>query len=413
MPEMVVVDKSVVRTDAAAKVRGGAMYGVDVRFGGMLVGKTLRAGIPHARIVNLDTSAAARVPGVRAIVTGADWSRRHGLFQKDQPALATDRVRYAGEIVAAVAAEDEEAAQEASERICGDYEERPGVFDVKEAVAPRPPLSHPDQMGYERAQVTGLELNPVPDSNISYHFKLRRGDVDRAWSQCDLVVEDTFSTPFAQYAHLEPHVTIALYDASGVMTLWTSTMGPHTVRDMLADLLQLPQQRVRVLTNMVGGGYGSKMYLRAINPAAALLAMKVPHRHVRILFDREDEFLSCAGRLPTRTTIKTGVKKDGTLVARQSTIHWEKGAYADVGAVIVRNAGYCALGPYRIPHARIDGYLGYTNRQPGGGFRGLGIPQVSWAGEQQMDRVARELGISPLALRRKNLLGEEIGRAHV
>ena len=148
------------------------------------------------------------------------------------------------------------------------------------------------------------------------------------------------------------------------------------------------------------------MYLRAINPAAALLAMKVPNRHVRILFDREDEFLSCAGRLPTRTTIKTGVKKDGTLVARQSTIYWEKGAYADVGAVIVRNASYCSLGPYRIPNARIDGYLVYTNRQPGGGFRGLGIPQVSWAGEQQMDRVARELGMSPLALRRKNILGE-------
>ncbi len=403
---MSVVGQSVVRTDAAAKVRGGAMYGVDVRFGGMLVGKTLRAGIPHARIVHLDTSAAAKVPGVRAIVTGQDCSRRHGLFQKDQPALAVDRVRYAGEVVAAVAAEDEDAAQEAIERIVVDYEELPGVFDMMAAVAPGAPLIHPDQMSYERAQVTGLVLNPVPDSNISYHFKLRRGDVEAAWSQCDLVVEDTFSTQFVQYAHLEPHVTIALYDAGGVMTLWTSTMGPHTLRDMLAELLELPQQRVRVITNMVGGGYGSKMYLRAINPAAALLAMKVPDRHVRIAFDREDEFLTCAGRLPTRTTIKTGVKKDGTLVARQSTIYWEKGAYADIGAVIVRNASYCSLGPYRIPHARIDGYLVYTNRQPGGGFRGLGIPQVAWAGEQQIDRVARELGMSPLALRRKNLLGE-------
>ena len=406
MEETILVGKSVVRTDAAAKVRGGAVYGVDVRFGGMLAGKTLRAGIPHARIVHLDTSAASMVPGVRAIVTGRDCARRHGLFQKDQPALAVDRVRYAGEVVAAVAAEDEDAAQEAVERIAVDYEELPGVFDVMEAVAPGAPLIHPDQMSYERVPVAGLALNPVPDSNISYHFKLRRGDVDRAWPECDLVVEDTFSTPFVQYAHLEPHVTVALYDAAGVMTLWTSTMGPHTLRDMLADLLDLPQQRVRVITNMVGGGYGSKMYLRAINPAAALLAMKVPNRHVRIAFDREDEFLSCAGRLPTRTTIKTGVKQDGTLVARQSTIYWEKGAYADIGAVIVRNASYCSLGPYRIPHARIDGYLVYTNRQPGGGFRGLGIPQVSWAGEQQMDRVARELRMSPLALRRANLLGE-------
>ncbi len=406
MADTVVVGKSVVRQDAVAKVRGGATYGTDVRFGGMLVGRTLRAGIPHARIVNLDTSAAAKVPGVRAIVTGRDWSRRHGLFVKDQPALATDRVRYAGEIVAAIAAEDENAAEEAVERIVVDYEELPGVFDLMEAVAPGAPLVHPDQMSYERAQITGLVLNPVAGSNISYHFKLRRGDVDRAWAECDLVVEDSFSTQFVQYAHLEPHVTIAHYDSAGMMTVWTSTMGPHTMRDMLADLLGLPQQRVRVITNMVGGGYGSKMYLRAIQPAAALLAMKVPNRHVRIAFDREDEFLSCAGRLPTRTTIKTGVKRDGTLVARQSTIYWEKGAYADVGAVIARNAGYCALGPYRVPHARIDGYLVYTNRQPGGGFRGLGIPQVSWASEQQMDRVARELGMDPLALRRKNLLGE-------
>jgi CO/xanthine dehydrogenase Mo-binding subunit len=406
MSETGVIGRSVVRTDAAAKVRGGATYGVDVRFGGMLVGKTLRAGIPHARIVKLDTSAAAKVPGVRAIVTGRDWSRRHGLFQKDQPALAIDRVRYAGEVVAAAAAEDEDAAQEAIERIAVDYEELPGVFDVMEAVAPGAPLIHPDQISYERAQVTGLALNPVPDSNISYHFKLRRGDVDQAWSQCDLVVEDTFATQFVQYAHLEPHVTIALYDPGGVMTLWTSTMGPHTVRDMLADLLDLPQHRVRVITNMVGGGYGSKMYLRAINPAAALLAMRVPNRHVRIVLDREDEFLTSGGRLPTRTTIKTGVKRDGTLIARQSTIHWEKGAYADVGAVIVRNAGYCSLGPYRIPNARVDGYLVYTNRQPGGGFRGLGIPQVSWASEQQLDRVARELGLSPLAIRRTNILCE-------
>ena len=155
MADTVVVGKSVVRTDAAAKVRGGAMYGVDVRFGGMLVGKTLRAGIPHARIVNLDMSAAAKVPGVRAIVTGQDCSRRHGLFQKDQPALAIDRVRYAGEVIAAVAAEDEDAAQEAIERIVVDYEELPGVFDVMEAVVPGAPLIHPDQMSYERAQVSG------------------------------------------------------------------------------------------------------------------------------------------------------------------------------------------------------------------------------------------------------------------
>jgi carbon-monoxide dehydrogenase large subunit len=401
-----VVGKSVQRLDAAAKATGGAVYGVDVRFAGMLVGRTLRAGVPHARIVHLDAGPALQVPGVRAVVTGRDCPRRHGLLIKDQPALALDRVRYAGEVVAAVAAEDDDAAQEAIERIAVEYEELPGAFDLVEAIAPGAPLVHADQQQYARAEVPGLRLTPIPDSNICYHFKLRRGDVDRGFAEADLVVEDTFTTPFVQYAHLEPHVAVAHYDGSGLLTVWTSTMGPHTTRDMLADLLELPQQRVRVITNMVGGGYGSKMYLRAIHPAAALLAMKLPNRHVRVLFDREDEFLSCAGRLPTRTTVRTGVTRDGALVARQATIYWEKGAYADVGPIITRNAGYCALGPYRIPHARIDGYTVYTNRQPGGGFRGLGIPQVAWAGEQQMDRVARELGWDPLELRRRNLLRE-------
>lgn len=398
-----VVGTSVPRVDAVAKVTGGAVYGVDVRFARMLVGRTLRAGLPHARIVNLDTAAAWRVPGVRAVVTGQDFPRRHGLLVKDQPALALDRVRYAGEVVAAVAAEDEDAAQEAIERIVVDYEELPGVFDVLAAMEPGAPLVHEDQMAYERAEVPGLLLNPVPGSNVSYHFTLRRGDVEAGFAAADLVVEDTFSTPFIQYAHLEPHVTVALYDSAGTMTLWTSTMGPHTLRGMLAELLDLPLAQVRVVTGLVGGGYGSKMYLRAINPAAALLAMRVPNRHVRIVFDREDEFLTCPGRLPTVTTIRTGVKRDGTLVARQARIVWEKGAYADLGAVIARNASYCSLGPYRLPHAAIDAYLVYTNRQPGGGFRGLGIPQVAWAGEQQMDRVARELEIDPVELRRRNI----------
>ncbi len=401
--ETKVVGASVPRVDTVAKATGSAVYGVDVRFADMLVGRTLRAGVPHARIVHLDVSAAEQVPGVRAIVTGRDYPKRHGPLVKDQPALALDRVRYAGEVVAAVAAEDEDAAQEALDRIVVDYEELPGVFGAREAMAAGAPLVHEDQLAYERTDMPGLKLNPVADTNVAYHFKLRHGDVAAGFAAADLVVEDTFSTSYVQYAHLEPHVTVARWDGR-TMTLWTSTMGPHTLRGMLADFLDLPQAQVRILTSLVGGGYGSKMYLRAINPVAALLAMRLPNRHVRVAFDREDEFLTCPARLPTVTTVKTGVKRDGTIVARQATILWEKGAYMDLGAVIARNASYCSLGPYRIPHASIDAYVLYTNRQPGGGFRGLGVPQVAWAGEQQMDRVARALGIDPLDLRRKNIL---------
>lgn len=397
------VGRSAPRVDTVAKATGRAVYGVDLRFPGMLVARTLRAGVPHARIVHLDATAARQVPGVRAVVTGQDYPRRHGPLLKDQPALALDRVRYAGEVVAAVAADDEDAAREAIDRIVVEYEDLPGVFDVREAMQPGAPLVHDDAAAYERASIPGLHLDPVAGSNVGYHFRLRRGDVEAAFARADLVVEDTFSTPFIQYAHLEPHVSVALWDGDR-MTFWTSTMAPHTLRGMLADFLDLPLARVRVLTGLVGGGYGSKMYLRAINPAAALLALRVPGRHVRLAFDREDEFLTCPGRLPTVTTVKTGVTRDGTLVARQATILWEKGAYMDLGAVIARNASYCSLGPYRVPHAAVDAYVVYTNRQPGGGFRGLGIPQVAWAGEQQLDRVARELGLDPVELRRRNLL---------
>lgn len=406
MSETSIVGKTVERVDALAKVTGAAVFGVDVRFAGMLVGRVLRAGVPHARIVRLDTTGAARVPGVRAIVTGRDHPRLHGLIVKDQPALAIDRVRFAGEVVAAVAAEDDEAAQEAIDRIVVEYEELPAVFDVREAMRPGAPLVHEDQTTYERSQASSgftYAVTPTAGSNVCFQFKLRRGDVDRGFAEADLVVEDTYTTQFVQYAHLEPHVAVALYDSGGNLTFWTSTMGPHTLRFMLADLLGLPLSRVRVITNMVGGGYGSKMYLRTINPSAALLALRCPNRHVRIVFDREDEFFSCSGRLPTVTTMKTGVKRDGTLVARQATIVWEKGAYVDIGPIIARNASYCSLGPYRLPNAWIDAHLVYTNRQPGGGFRGLGIPQVAWAGEQQMDRVARELGLDPLELRLRNI----------
>lgn len=404
MSDTRVVGRSVARVDAVAKATGRAVYGVDVRFPGMLAARTLRAGVPHARIVRLDTAAAWAVPGVRAVVTGRDdGARRHGPLVKDQPALAVDRVRYAGEVVAAVAAEDEDAAREAIDRIVVEYEELPGVFDPREALRPDAPLVHDDASAYERTEIPGLHLAPVAGTNVAYHFRLRRGDVEAAFARADLVVEDTFTTPFIQYAHLEPHVTVMLWDGDR-LTCWTSTMAPHTLRAMLADFLELPLGRVRVLGGLVGGGYGSKMYLRAIHPAAALLARRVPGRHVRLAFDREDEFLTCPGRLPTVTTVKTGVTRDGILVARQATILWEKGAYLDLGAVIARNASYCSLGPYRVDHAAIDAYVVYTNRQPGGGFRGLGIPQVAWAGEQQMDRVARALGLDPLELRRRNLL---------
>src|SRR5439155_18519992 len=331
------VGKTVLRVDAAVKVIGAAVYGVDVRFPGMLHGKVLRAGVPHARIVNVDLSRAWEVTGVRAIVTGRDHQRLHGPMIKDQPALAVDRVRYAGEIVAAVAADTEDAASEAVERILVDYDDLPVIDTVDQALADDAPLLHEDHAAYQRADVPGMRLAGVPGTNIPYHFKLRRGDVDRAFAEADVVVEDTYTTQFVQYCHLEPHVTVAQLDGMGVLTMWASTMGPHTLRNMMADFLDLPLSSVRVITNLVGGAYGGKMYLRAINPVAALLARAAPGRPVRVAFDRQEEFTVSPGRLPARVHIRTAAREDGTLLARQSEIHWNKGAYVDLGAMVCRN----------------------------------------------------------------------------
>jgi carbon-monoxide dehydrogenase large subunit len=370
----------------------------------MLHAKVLRCGVPHARIVRLDTSKARGLRGVRVVLTGEDVPIRHGPIIKDRPVLALDKVRYAGELVAAVAADDEEAAQAAIDAIEVDYEELPGAFDMEAALRPDAPLVHDDASAYDRVEVPGLRVAPAAGSNLCYHFKLRKGDVDAAFSRADVVVEDTFTTPKIQYCHLEPQVAVAQVDPTGQITVWASTMSPHLLRNMIAELAGVPATKVRVITLMVGGGYGSKVYLGALNPLAVLLAMRAPNRAVRLAFDREDEFLTNDVRLPTRTIIKTAAMRDGTLLARKATTFWDKGPYALLGPVIVRNAGYCSLGPYRLPNAWIDGYLVYTNNQSGGGFRGLGVPQVAWAGEQQIDRVARELNIDPLELRLRNAL---------
>lgn len=398
------VGRSVVRVDAAEKVLGTAVYGVDVELPGMLETRFLRAGIPHAEIVDIDVSGAWEVPGVRAVITGREHQRLHGPLIKDQPALAADRVRYPGEIVAAVAAENREAADEAIDRIIVDYDPLPVIDGLDAALADGATLLHEQHHVYDRVKVPGISLRGIEGTNIPYHFKLRRGDVERGWDASDVIVEREFCTQFIHYAHLEPHVTVARFEADGSVCLWTSTMGPHTLRMMAADFLGLPLAKVRVITPRVGGGFGSKMYLRAINPVALLLARQVPGTPVRVVFDREDEFYTSPGRIPTQVRVRTGATRDGTIQAREMEVFWEQGAYADLSAMKVRNAGYVALGPYRIPHAKVDGYLVYTNRQPGGAFRGLGVPQVAWAAEQQMDDLAAELGMDPVEVRRKNLL---------
>lgn len=407
--------------DAQERVTGRVNYTLNIELPGMLVGKILRSPVPHARIVHIDGTRAERLAGIVAVLTRGDfgsqtgYTGKYGRIFRDQSVVAFDKVRFVGDPVAAVAAVNEDVAEEALSLISVDYEELPAVFDEAEALKPGAPLVHDPRP--EQQPIFSTLIQDLPGGiNLCSHFKLRRGDVERAFRQSDLVFEDVFRSPAAQHVPLEPHVTVAQF-FQGKLTLWTSTQMPHAVRTQMAELFKLPLARVRVIVETLGGGFGSKGSLR-LEPITAFLALKA-NRPVKIVLSREEEFVTVC-KHPATIRIKTGVMKDGTLVARQVSAEFNTGAYSDIGPVVARNGGSAMSGPYRIPHVRIDSRTVWTNVVPAGALRGFGVPQAAWAYESQMDMIAERLGIDPLEFRRKNLLrdhdlfatGEELADMH-
>lgn len=393
--------------DAEERVTGRINYALNIELPAMLVGKILRSPFPHARIVRLDASRAARLTGVGALLTRDDfgsrtgYSGRYGRVFRDQTVVAFDKVRFVGDPVAAVAALDEDTAAEALSLIEVDYEELPAVFDEAEALKPGAPLVHDPRP--EQQPMFSKIIEDLPGGgNLCSHFKLRRGDVEEGFRQADFVFEDVFRSPAAQHVPLEPHVT-AVHYAREKLTIWTSTQMPHAIRAQMAELFNLPLARVRVIVETLGGGFGSKGSLR-LEPITSFVAMKA-QRPVKIVLSREEEFVTVC-KHPATIRIKTGVMKDGTLVARQVTADFNTGAYSDIGPVVARNGGSAMAGPYRIPHVRIDSRAVWTNVVPAGALRGFGVPQAVWAYESQMDMIAERLGLDPLDFRRKNLLRE-------
>jgi len=401
---LLVVGKSIPRVDAVEKVIGKAIYGTDVKFAGMLYGKVLRSPIPHGRILHVDTSRALRLPGVKAVVTGKDLMATYGTTIQDQPFYCYDKVRYIGDPVAGVAAVDEETAEEAVGLIRADYEELPAIFDPLEAMAPDAPLIHEDLGEYWH----GPHYFPVPGTNICNHFKLRKGDVEEGFRQSDYVSEDTFRTQMVQHCHLEPHAAVVQVDPSGRILIWSNTQHPYTCVRELSRALGIPMHKIRVMVTKVGGGFGGKAYLK-LEPLCYVLALKVKNnRPVKITQTRLEEFVgTTVVRHPTVVTVKTGVKKDGSLTARKITLVYDTGAYAEGGPVVTRNPGFSSNGPYHIPNMWVDSYCVYTNKTVGGAFRGLGIPQMMWAVDSQMDILAEKIGMDPVEFRLKNAL--EVG----
>lgn len=407
MPDTSVVGKSVNRVDAIQKVTGRALHVGNIEMPGMLHVAVLRSPHPHARIARIEKSRAESCPGVAAVLTGSDIAAMPGVDPyfgpafRDQPILAIDRVLHVGDPVVAVAAENLRTAQDALELLEVDYEPLPAVLDVLEATRPESPVLHPE-IRPALAFADLAHLRPAGKSNICYHYKLRKGDVERAFSEADRIFEDTFTSPPSQHVPMEPHVTLAFLDENGRLNVWSATQAPSFVRTELANILGLPLNRIRVRVPYLGGGYGAKVYAK-LEPLVAILAL-VTRRPVRYALSREEEFQTIT-KHGVVFHIKTAVK-NGFITGRQCRVYWDTGAYAEIGPRVVHKSGYTAAGPYRIPNVSIDSYCVYTNKPPAGAFRGFGVPQLVWAHESQMDIIARALGIDPVEFRMRHALDE-------
>jgi len=408
MVEYSVVGKSVTRLDALDKVTGEAQYCTDIKIPGMLYGKVLRSPYPHARIISIDTTKAETLPGVRTVVTGRDApDRRYGGYLRDQHVLAKNVVRHIGDAVAAVAADTLEIAERAIELIDVQYEELPGIFDVEKAWAKDPPVVvHPDLPKYDAYVAQGLYIRREADRpNVAHHHQIRHGNAEAGFKEADIIMENRFTTARIQHVPFEPHICIIKQEPDGNLTIWTGRQSIFRIRGHFCAAFNLPPSKVRVIDSYyLGGGFGGKAMLRA-EPIVALLAIKAK-KPVRVAFTRDEMFNAGATRIPFTVYIKDGVKKDGTLVAREIRALLNIGGYADAGVMICRNSTFGTVGQYRIPNLKVDAYAVYTNETITTPFRGFGSAQMIWAIESHNDMVAEKLGMDAVEFRKKNLLKE-------
>jgi CO/xanthine dehydrogenase Mo-binding subunit len=362
----------------------------------MLHAALLGSTTAHARIRGYDLSAALASPGVRAIVTGDDCpDSRMGAFIKDEHAIAKGKVLYFGEPVAAVAADTLAQAQAACELIRVDYEELPAVLSPQEALAPGAPLLHEHLADYIKVFDAGSTGNLC--SRTSY----TEGDLEAAWRESEIVLEDWFETGAQAHVALEPFGALAEVDANGRVTLWSANQSVFRVQANVCEALALPMSRLRCLTPRVGGGFGNKMEAH-VQPVTVLLALK-SGRPVRLIAGRGDDFEGGRARHPSRFRVKTGARRDGTLVAREVEVLLDGGAYADDSPGVLSYMLRMCAGPYRFRAVGASGRVAYTNKLRSGAFRGFGQPQMQFGCEQHLDEIAKRLGIDPFELRRRNL----------
>jgi CO/xanthine dehydrogenase Mo-binding subunit len=391
-----VIGEPLSMTDAVDRVSGRLDYVLNRTRPGMLTCRLLRSDRPHATITRLDTSAAEGMPGVAGILTARDFAPhgplepRYGNVVADTPVVALDKVRYIGEPIAAVAAVDDDTALAAVEAIEVELDDLPAVFTIDDALADDAPRVHGD------ADVAGSP------PNVCTRYRVSSGDAEAALASADELFEDVFETPFHHHGAMEPHVAFAEI-VDGRIELTSATQTPYSVRDVVAGMLRVEPERVRVRSGPLGGSFGAKTYAR-IEPIVAALAWKT-ERPVRLVLTRQETFLTLM-RHASVIRLRTGVDRSGTIVARDVQMRLNGGAYTDVSPRVTMYGGIAAVGPYGIPNASLDSLTVYTNLPPAGAYRGYGVLQAAWASESQIDLIAERLGIDPVELRVRNLVGE-------
>ncbi|MCL5611046.1 MAG: molybdopterin-dependent oxidoreductase, partial [Chloroflexi bacterium] len=330
------IGESKPRLDAREKVTGAAIYADDIQFGNSLLhARIKRSPHPHALIKKIDTAKASALPGVKAVVTGEDFPGYIGLYLKDRHIFCRGRVRYVGDPVVGVAAISEEIAEKALDLIEVEYEVLEPVLDPEFGASPKAPLLHPDLEQYTVANF----IFPQPGTNISNHFKIRKGDVDGTWGKCAAIVERKYWIPHIQHVPIEPHVAIARVDETGEITLWDSSQSPFAQRNLIAQALGISQNKMRVIAPFVGGGFGSKAGV-CMESLAVAIATKVKGRPVKLLLTREEEFFTAFVRQGLAAYIKMGCDAKGQLLAMENKFYWDGGAYTEYGVNITRAAGY-------------------------------------------------------------------------
>jgi len=389
MEEYTVIGKRIPRIDAKAKVTGEAKYAADFELPGMLWCKMVRSPLPHARILNIDTTLAQRLPGVKAVCTGKDFGGwKWGWMPKtrDEPPLAIDKVRYLAEAVAAVAAIDEDTAEEAAELIRVDYEELPGVFDPEEAMKDGAPQVH-----------------DYVKNNLSWDFHMDFGDVDKAFRESDLVREERFETGRVTHGYLEPPAAVAYYDSSGI-TIWAAKQSPYFLYRHLAACFKLPLSKVRVIQPYIGGGFGGTKNDSLAGDFCAALLSKTTGKPVKFVCTMEEELMTSRRRHNVIVYNKMGMKKDGIITAMQSRIIADGGAYTAIGPLTMYLTGIMSTLPYKLPNFKHDAYRVFTNNPVSAAMRGHGVTHTRFAAEIQMEMMAEELGIDPVETRLKNAI---------